>query len=896
MTRCSTMIALLWVAGFALRPLIAAAERSPTTPPPGHPIVLRPGALVHGGAVLTARASATECARHDVPAPGDGGAVLGIAACDAAVASGGWVQLERVLAPPYPSTVLTLRVAPPAGIEHPIRGVRRGARVRIVLDGRPLWETRVMENDVTGRYRSAIASDVATTIVIKQRETHVLRFEAEPGAIWAMGYIEITARPSPAGLRGIAYSPYRDCQAPGGTRLPGGDEIDDDMFRIAHTANAIRTYSTTGANARIAEAAAAQQRALYAGAWLDEIDADAAELHGLLELTRTAHPAGLIVGNEFYLRHRAEGRAAANYLLDRIRAIKSALPAQHPLVMTAEVDGIMFRWACRNGALAVEGIAPEYRPILDATDAVLVHIYPFWEGQPIAGAAALATARYVAIRDYVSRQYPGKRVILGETGWPSTGAPMGGAVPGPDAQRRYMAEFMQLADAHAIDYFYFDAFDEGWKVAEPGHVGQHWGYADATRAVKYDISGMLLPGALLASKVTPPASDLGAVCGRVSGAATAAQASTAASESSRDRTCKAGPIYSDWLNDDARFVPVGWIGDTRKIDLFECDRSAPHGGEMAIRAAFNPDGPRGWAGVVWQDPASEWGRRAGGCDLRGVNQVSFWVRGARGGEVVEFQVGGVGAANAASPDTIRPARSSGPVVLTASWQPVTIGLAGADRRRVIGAFSWIASRCNNAQPISFFLDDIRLDAAPLSGETQVLAHRPFYVYDDADSGCEHYVPSGFMGDTSDLSLDPRSTEMPYQGRTALRVSYRRSARPAQRWAGVYWQAPENNWGTVDGGFDLSWARTLTFHARGRRGGETVEFFAAGLGTVNDRYHDSAPKRTTGRVHLSTSWQRYAIDLRGVDLSRIAGGFGFAVALSNNPEGAEFFLDEIAYER
>ncbi|HEX3481431.1 MAG TPA: glycosyl hydrolase family 17 protein [Kofleriaceae bacterium] len=697
-------------------------------------------------------------------------------------------------------------------------------------------------------------------------------------------------------MRGIAYSPYRDCQSPGGARLPAGDEIDEDMFRIAHTANAIRTYSATGANMRIAEAAAAHGRILYAGAWLDENGADATELHALLELARTVHPAGLIVGNEFYLRHRAEGRAAASYLLERIRSIKAALPAQRPLVMTAEVDGIMFRWACRNGALVVEGIAPDYRAILDATDAVLVHIYPFWEGQPILGAAALAAARYIAIRDFVSRQYPGKRVIIGETGWPSAGAPVGAAVPGLDAQRRYMAEFMQLAEAHAIDYFYFDAFDEAWKVAEPGYVGQHWGYADATRAVKYDISGLLLPSELIASKVAPPASDLGAVCGRRSGAATVTQTSPAAGEPSGERTCKAGPIYSDWLSDATKFAPVGWLGDTRKVDLFECDRSAPHGGEMAIRAAFAPDGPRGWAGVVWQDPASERGARAGGCDLRNINQVSFWVKGARGGEVVEFQVGGVGAADAAYPDTIRPARSSGPVVLTAGWQPVTIGLAGADRRRVIGAFSWIASRCNNPQPISFFLDDIRLDAAPLPPKAQVLARRPFYVYDDADSGCEHYVPSGFMGDTGDLSLDPRSTEMPFQGRTALRVTYRRSARPARRWAGVYWQAPENNWGTVDGGFDLSWATTLTFRARGRRGGETVEFFAAGLGTTNDRYHDSAPKRTTGLLHMSTSWQRYAIDLRGVDLSRIAGGFGLAVSLSNNPEGAEFFLDEIAYEQ
>jgi hypothetical protein len=318
---------------------------------------------------------------------------------------------------------------------------------------------------------------------------------------------------------------------------------------------------------------------------------------------------------------------------------------------------------------------------------------------------------------------------------------------------------------------------------------------------------------------------------------------------------------------------------------------------MAIRADFAPDGKNGWAGVVWQDPTSNWGKHAGGCDLHPFHRLSFWAKGAKGGEVVEFRVGGIGTDSDPYRDTIRPARSSGPVILSGDWQPVTIDLTGADRSRVIGGFSWIASRCDNPQPIAFFIDDIRFEpAARAAAGPPALLRKPFYVYDDDASGCGHYAPSGFMGDVADLTLNPRSTDAPFKGRTAIQVVYRRSARPANHWTGVYWQEPAGNWATVKAGFDLSWATTLTFHARGRRGGEAVEFFAGGLGTPNDHYPDSARKRTTGVVHLTKQWQRYAIDLRGQDLTRIAGGFGFALTVSDNPEGAEFFLDEIAYEQ
>ena len=57
-------------------------------------------------------------------------------------------------------------------------------------------------------------------------------------------------------------------------------------------------------------------------------------------------------------------------------------------------------------------------------------------------------------------------------------------------------------------------------------------------------------------------------------------------------------------------------------------------------------------------------------------------------------------------------------------------------------------------------------------------------------------------------------------------------------------APIENWGDYpEAGYDLRGATSLTFRAKGARGGERVEFFAFGVGFgMGKLYPDSAPKK------------------------------------------------------
>jgi hypothetical protein len=167
---------------------------------------------------------------------------------------------------------------------------------------------------------------------------------------------------------------------------------------------------------------------------------------------------------------------------------------------------------------------------------------------------------------------------------------------------------------------------------------------------------------------------------------------------------------------------------------------------------------------------------------------------------------------------------------------------------------------------------------------------PFVVYDE-DREDLPFVPSGWMGDIADLTLDMASTSDPHTGQTCIRIDY--DSGGAQGWAGIYWQAPENNWGDRPGGYDLDGASALSFWARGAEGGETVTFGVGGLG---GEYRDSLwPARTSGPHKLSERWREYRIDLHDADLHHVIGGF--YVTLSGAPDALGdtiVLLDDIRY--
>jgi len=882
----------------------AATPESTPSLEPGYTIELVPDQMTFTGDVTTRdNCVSPVCSWLDgMPA---GSIMLGVnpTSPDPNTWGGGSATAEVFLPDMYSPTVLVLKLSWPDRDGKGLRSPEQDQVGSITFDGRPLWAKRTTRlSPLNDYYYGAEHESILTTVVLTQSTTHTLRFSVSPRTAWDLSQIELYAYPYPTTIRGIGYSPYRDCQYPSGDLQPSIQDMEEDLFRLFHTTNAIRTYSARGVNGEIPVLANAIGLPVYAGVWIDadpededEVQEDDAEVEAMINLANTTELAGVIVGNEYYLRHRST--EAIYYLRDRIRQIKNGIPEGVP-VTTAEIDNLMFDW---DGLDDFEPVSNEYSNIiLGEVDFVMVHIYPFWNGMSIDGAAAFTVNRYKAIQDLVEQTYPGqdKWVIIGEAGWPSAGAPMsreepgngtgwpadgapqGPAVPSLNNQRCYMREFLDLAEQEGVEYMYFDAFDELWKIEEPGRVGQNWGYSYFDRTAKHDFYGVLLPAEQLpdSEQCSSHILYLPYIAG-VGGN-------------------EAFPVYTEWPMGPGYFVPSGWMGDIKNIGLYECDRADPHSGEMAVQASFSPTGTNSWGGVYWQYPENNWGDLEDGLNLSWANKLNFWAKGEKGGERIRFFVGGIGTKDDVYPDSLRPELSTGFIQLEDEWQEYMIDLRGQDLGHVIGGFGWATDQCANPSGATFYLDDIVFESDP-----DMPAPPPrsvFPVYTDAAAQDNHYFPTGWMGDgevPERVSLTECWYDNPHSGQTSIRIAY---TQEVIGWAGIYWVHPAENWGDRPGGFDLTRADRLSFWARSDTPNAQVKFLIGGVGYPNgtgcldssrEPYPDSVCPKIEQANTLSSNWTEYTIDLpQSRDLSKVVGGFGWVAE-----DEITFYLDDIVYE-
>jgi len=170
--------------------------------------------------------------------------------------------------------------------------------------------------------------------------------------------------------------------------------------------------------------------------------------------------------------------------------------------------------------------------------------------------------------------------------------------------------------------------------------------------------------------------------------------------------------------------------------------------------------------------------------------------------------------------------------------------------------------------------------------------QPFDIFVDRGLPTNHYIPSGWMGDWEDLTFDDAWTANARKN-TCIKITYSGRAGQGNKWAGIYWQHPANNWGnSPTGGFDLTGATKLTFWARGEEGGEKIDTFK--VGGINGAHPDSSMSQLSS-VTLTKEWTEYTIPLEGKDLSRIIGGFCWATSKALNPRGLTMYLDDIRFE-
>ena len=155
-------------------------------------------------------------------------------------------------------------------------------------------------------------------------------------------------------------------------------------------------------------------------------------------------------------------------------------------------------------------------------------------------------------------------------------------------------------------------------------------------------------------------------------------------------------IYADGVS--SKFYPSGWMGNTGAMKTNDGCTENPHSGDVCLKVSYAAKD--NWAGIYWQDPPNDWGDKEGGVNLANATTLEFWARGEKGGEKVNFLVGGL--TNKPFSDTGGGKRE---VTLKKTWTRYRIPLDGEDLSRIKTAFGFNFG--GQGQPFAFYLDDIR---------------------------------------------------------------------------------------------------------------------------------------------------------------------------------------------
>ncbi len=288
-------------------------------------------------------------------------------------------------------------------------------------------------------------------------------------ALWWWVATPITLARAPidpaAKLQCVSYAPFRDLQTPlVPTTLIGPEQIAQDLAQLAKITDCVRTYSIENGLDQVPAQAAKVGLKVMQGIWLgSNRTKNLAQIWTAVGLAKE-YPGvitALVVGNEVLLR----GEMTTADLAANIRLVKAQVKVP---VTYADV----WEFWLRN------------REIYDAVDFVTIHILPYWEDIPVR--AKFAAGHVDDIRKRMAVAFPGKEILIGETGWPSAGRMREGALPSRTNQARVVSEILDLAKREGFRVNLIEAYDQPWKRQLEGTVGGYWGLFDAAkRALKY---------------------------------------------------------------------------------------------------------------------------------------------------------------------------------------------------------------------------------------------------------------------------------------------------------------------------------------------------------------------------------------------------------------------------
>ena len=288
-------------------------------------------------------------------------------------------------------------------------------------------------------------------------------------AVWWWLATPVTLARAPidpaAKLYCVSYAPFRGNQTPLNPELiVSPQHIQEDLIELAKISQCVRTYSVDNGLDKVPELASKIGLKVLLGVWIGNEPRKNALLADTAISLAKAYPdtvKAIIVGNEVLLH----GEMTPSDLRAIIRSVKARVNIP---VTYADVWEYWLR----------------YREVAADVDFVTIHVLPYWEDMTVR--AEDAAAHVVAIQKQVAVAFPGKEILIGETGWPSHGRMREGALPSRTNQARIVSEILDLAKRENFRVNLIEAYDALWKRQWEGTVGGNWGLFDGVyRKLKY---------------------------------------------------------------------------------------------------------------------------------------------------------------------------------------------------------------------------------------------------------------------------------------------------------------------------------------------------------------------------------------------------------------------------
>jgi exo-beta-1,3-glucanase (GH17 family) len=289
---------------------------------------------------------------------------------------------------------------------------------------------------------------------------------------------EISEKPVQHKLHGLFFSPYIDNQAPNNDDIVKLQTIIDRMHIIKKYTNWIRSDGCTNGMENIGRVASYLDIHAALGARItDNLNNNMKEIESLIREVQANYADIAIVGSDAL----SQNHISINELIQYIQKVRAS--TQNIKITYADTYDVF----------------QKYPQLINEIDLIFLNYHPFKEGILIDDAIEELQYRYNQLT-LISSQKP---IYISETGWPFDGASIGDAVANGENANQYLKEFVGWASRNQTKYFYFEAFDEKWRLTYDGLHGANMGLWNSRGLLKSGVQKFFETNIVESSKDLP---------------------------------------------------------------------------------------------------------------------------------------------------------------------------------------------------------------------------------------------------------------------------------------------------------------------------------------------------------------------------------------------------------